>query len=174
MKNPLIELSENYEEWGEDFIRKNKKDAPDREDAFGNACLKIIEYLKGYRIRNDGKRFMVKNLKGLIIHAAKNELKLIKKNLNRFGPLDENLVKNMEKSIIIFPEEEDTIKNLQLISLKKGFAKLGKKCKEILTLFYYRRLSIKEIKVKMNYNSEGVVKERLRKCRESLRKSTKN
>jgi RNA polymerase sigma factor (sigma-70 family) len=55
------------------------------------------------------------------------------------------------------------------ILLQKGFAKLGKKCKEVLTLFYYRGFTIDEIATKLNYNNKNVVKSQKSRCIKQLK-----
>ena len=53
--------------------------------------------------------------------------------------------------------------------LRKHFSSLGSKCKELLTLFYYRGYSIHEIMAHENYNSENVVKAAKSRCMKTLR-----
>jgi RNA polymerase sigma factor (sigma-70 family) len=54
--------------------------------------------------------------------------------------------------------------NEHQILLQKGFASLGKKCKEVLTLFYYRGFTIDEIAEKLKYNNKNVVKSQKSRC----------
>ena len=53
--------------------------------------------------------------------------------------------------------------------LQKYFSALGKKCQELLTLFYYRGYTINEIMEAENYNSENVVKASKSRCMKSLK-----
>ena len=55
--------------------------------------------------------------------------------------------------------------------LQKGFASLGKKCKEVLTLFYYRGFTIDEIAKKLNYNNKNVVKSHKSRCIKQLKEN---
>ncbi|WP_347173218.1 RNA polymerase sigma factor [Polaribacter uvawellassae] len=57
------------------------------------------------------------------------------------------------------------------ISLEKGFETLGKKCKEVLTLFYYRGFTIDEIAKKLNYNNKNVVKSQKSRCIKQLKEN---
>ena len=52
---------------------------------------------------------------------------------------------------------ETTLTNEQEL-LRKYFKHLGKSCQEILKLFYYRSLSIKEIVLQTQYKDENTVK----------------
>lgn len=65
-----------------------------------------------------------------------------------------------------FLEEEPN--QLQLL-LQKGFATLGKKCKEVLTLFYYRGYTIDEISEKLNYENKNVAKSQKSRCIKQLK-----
>lgn len=53
--------------------------------------------------------------------------------------------------------------------LQKGFAELGKKCKEVLTLFYYRGYTIDEIAEKLKYENKNVVKSQKSRCIKQLK-----
>ncbi|MBM1105702.1 sigma-70 family RNA polymerase sigma factor [Aurantibacter crassamenti] len=53
--------------------------------------------------------------------------------------------------------------------LRKYFETLGKKCQELLTLFYYRGLTIQEIMETGGYNSENVVKSQKSRCMKTLK-----
>lgn len=53
--------------------------------------------------------------------------------------------------------------------LYKYFATLGKKCKELLDLFYYRGFTIKDILEHTEYNSENVIKSTKSRCMKSLK-----
>lgn len=58
--------------------------------------------------------------------------------------------------------------------LAKGFASLGKKCKEILHLFYYRGFTIDEISEKLNYENKNVVKSQKSRCIKQLKEKINN
>jgi len=53
----------------------------------------------------------------------------------------------------------------------KAIATLGAKCRRIIELFYYRRLTIAEIMKVMEYKNENVVKAHKSRCMKSLRES---
>ena len=53
--------------------------------------------------------------------------------------------------------------------LVQNLEKLGEKCRIILTLFYYKKYSIKEIMHAGNYNSENVVKSQKSRCLKTLK-----
>lgn len=53
--------------------------------------------------------------------------------------------------------------------LDKLLQQLGDSCRTLLIYFYYDQLSIKEILVKMHYNSEAALKNKKSKCMKKLR-----
>jgi len=53
--------------------------------------------------------------------------------------------------------------------LHKHFEKLGEKCKQVLTLFYYRGLSNKEIANQAGYEKDNVVKSQKSRCLKQLK-----
>ena len=64
-------------------------------------------------------------------------------------------------------EEEALTREQQL--LKQHFAGLGEQCQKLLTLFYYRGLSIKEIIKAGGYSNENVVKSAKSRCLKTLK-----
>ena len=53
--------------------------------------------------------------------------------------------------------------------LRKYFKDLGEKCRQVLTLFYYRGLNIKEIAQVAGYGNANVVKAQKSRCLKTLR-----
>ncbi|SNR17680.1 RNA polymerase sigma factor [Tenacibaculum jejuense] len=66
------------------------------------------------------------------------------------------------------PSFSDTI-NLQQRQIQKALLQLGKKCKEVLTLFYYNNLTIEEIKDYLKYDNKNVVKSQKSRCLKQLK-----
>ena len=57
--------------------------------------------------------------------------------------------------------------------LQRAFVTLGKKCKEVLTLFYYRGYTIEEICQSLNYENKNVVKSQKSRCLKQLKDKIK-
>ncbi len=55
------------------------------------------------------------------------------------------------------------------ILLRKYFKQLGEKCRQVLTLFYYRGLNIKEIAEQAGYSNINVVKAQKSRCLKTLK-----
>lgn len=62
------------------------------------------------------------------------------------------------------------LQNERQQTLLKALEELGEPCKQLLHLFYYQQLSIKEIQAKMAYKSAQVVKTQKSRCVQYLRK----
>ena len=94
----------------------------------------------------------------------------MKKNNRTINP-DFDLSVVREKETLVDPNFELDEQELttEQILLKKYFATLGKKCQELLTLFYYRGFTIKDIIETGNYTSENVVKSAKSRCMKTLR-----
>ncbi|OUS01394.1 hypothetical protein A9Q86_06305 [Flavobacteriales bacterium 33_180_T64] len=77
-----------------------------------------------------------------------------------------------------FIENEDTftfsINNDELTSEQKqlqvAFKTLGQKCKDVLTLFYYRGFDLEDIMNALNYTNKDVVKSQKSRCVKSLKR----
>ncbi len=58
--------------------------------------------------------------------------------------------------------------------LRQHFKNLGKRCQEMLTLFYYRGLTIEEITESLGYENKNVVKSQKSRCLKSLKELIKS
>ncbi len=90
---------------------------------------------------------------------------------------------NPDFDISILRPEEELIDALDLDTkkltteqelLRKHFNALGRKCKELLDLFYYRGFTIKEILELGSYNSENVIKSTKSRCLKTLKEHIKD
>lgn len=66
-------------------------------------------------------------------------------------------------------DTEPQLSEKQLL-LRKYLKELGEKCWQVLTMFYYRGLNIKEIAEQAGYANENVVKAQKSRCLKTLRK----
>lgn len=96
-------------------------------------------------------------------------------------------VRKNNKTVLDFPLEKEDY-NYRIISdsyinedtsdfqilLQKAFTNLGKKCKEVLRLFYYRGFTIEEISDKLNYKDKNVVKSQKSRCIKQLKEKINN
>lgn len=99
---------------------------------------------------------------GRKIFARQNERKKLK-----MISLEESL--NVLKQLKTMPIESESLTERQeLISVL--LPKLRLVCQDILLMFYYQKMSMKEIAIKQNYRSANVAKVMKARCMESFRK----
>lgn len=84
-----------------------------------------------------------------------------KKRINEFANIDE-----FEGEWEDYSEERQD-KDIQL--LRESIPKLGKKCQEILKLFYYKEYNLDEITQLMKYNNKNVAKSQKARCIKQLK-----
>ncbi|GAA4111560.1 hypothetical protein GCM10022393_09360 [Aquimarina addita] len=85
----------------------------------------------------------------------------------------ENTIEHKETSTIEEVFEEPQLTPEQQL-LRQHFNRLGKRCQEVLTLFYYRGLTIDEITQNLGYENKNVVKSQKSRCLKSLKELIKN
>ncbi len=61
----------------------------------------------------------------------------------------------------------------KVMALQQAFAQLGEKCRQLLTRYYYRDLSMKAIAEEMDYESADVVKSLKARCMKQLKSFVK-
>lgn len=75
---------------------------------------------------------------------------------------------NMEESgEFNWPYEEQP--GEKVLAIQQAFAQLGKKCRDLLTRYYYRDLSMKVIAEEMDYENADVVKSLKARCMKQLK-----
>lgn len=65
--------------------------------------------------------------------------------------------------------DNPTLLSQEQLLLRKYFKELGEKCRQVLTLFYYRGLTTKEIAEVAGYNSTNVAKAQKSRCLKTLK-----
>lgn len=106
------------------------------------------------------------SIKTYLFGIGKN---LLRRHLQRKGreiPLEEGFdVADMEGGTM-----KIVLQNERQRALHKALQKLGEPCRQLLELFYYKQLSMKEIQAEMAYKSVQVVKTQKSRCVQYLRK----
>lgn len=90
------------------------------------------------------------------------------KEKKRSVPFDPNLIKEDSEEPMIVEDAPEL--NPRQLKMQKHFKSLGQKCREVLTLFYYRGLTIEEITTIADYSNPNVVKAHKSRCLKTLRK----
>ncbi|MEO8934769.1 MAG: sigma-70 family RNA polymerase sigma factor [Xanthomarina sp.] len=94
----------------------------------------------------------------------------MKKNSKTINPdFDLSLIRGKEEFIDPNLEMDRDSLTTEQVLLKKHFGTLGNKCQELLTLFYYRGYSIKDILEIGEYANENVIKSAKSRCMKTLK-----
>lgn len=161
-------LKQVYVRYRPDFIAFGKtlsSSEDDSIDAYQDAIIVLQE--KAYEGKLDALRC---SLKTYLFSIGKYIL--FEKNRAKSNPVL-NVLSDDAFSTIDIEYTSVQLNNNQL-KLKKAFDKLGKKCREVLRLFYYRGFTIEEIKTHLNYDNNNVVKSQKSRCLKQLKEIIKD
>ncbi len=157
------------------------------KDIYTNNRLAFIRFAKKYPIAEediidiyqDAIIALRKNAINGKIDNLKSELKTYLFSIGKYMIFDK--IKQQKKMHLVedsssFIKNEDTFTfdiNNELTNeqkqLQAAFKTLGQKCKDVLTLFYYRGFDFEEIMNKLNYTNKDVVKSQKSRCLKSLK-----
>ena len=141
------------------FIRENSGKPEDAEDIFQEAILVLFNQIK--------KRELVLTcqLKTYFYSICRNLwLKAIKKQkIKRIDIQDKEVFVNIESSTFRSIEVNEE-KQAMLELLKQ----LGEDCQKVLMYFYYERLQMKEIAIRMSFANDQVARNKKVKCLKQL------
>ncbi|MGB1308110.1 MAG: sigma-70 family RNA polymerase sigma factor [Oceanihabitans sp.] len=148
------------------FARKYKLPEADNIDVYQDAYIVFYNNVKQGKIKE-----FTSSISTYIFGVGKYMIfDKMKKNNKTWNPdFDLSVLQEKENLLdenIEIDEKELTVEQ-QL--LKKHFSGLGKKCQELLNLFYYRGFTIKDIIATGAYTSENVVKSAKSRCMKTLR-----
>ncbi len=100
--------------------------------------------------------------KFMIFNALKQKKKTTNDNYDFLLEKNDNeLIENIEIDATLLSQEQKL--------LYEHYSNLGKKCIELLDLFYYRGYSIEDILKHTHYNSENVIKSTKSRCLKNLK-----
>lgn len=147
------------------FVLKNNGTRQEAEDIFQEGlvifCNKVNkpDFLLSCNINT----YVYSVCKLLWLDELKKKNKAIK---NDFLPLTDE---HLEGSITADIEDDKPLKQAQ-----EAVMKLGQKCKELLELFYFKKLSMKEIAKKLGFASEKGAKNQKYRCIEKAKEHLKH
>lgn len=161
--NPNQAISQLYSQhYGmlEHLILTNSGQAEDAADIIQEAMLVVVKMIRNEKFRGESslKSFLYSICKNLWI----NELRKRKSNQYR-NEHYENEKSQIDLSVV---EEIQQMENLRFVM--NLFETLGEKCKQVLTLFYFEELSMRDICEKLAFSSEQVLRNKKYKCLQSL------
>lgn len=145
-----------YYELMERLILSNSGNAEDAEDIFQEVILVFIEMVQKDKYRGEAsvKSMFYTLTRNLWITELRKRNSTSKRN--EYFEVDRDVIEQDVTDYLAYKENQKYVLDL--------FEQLGDKCKEILTLFYFEGLSMKEILAKVNYQNEQVLRNKKYKC----------
>lgn len=138
------------------FVEMNTGTKDDAADLFQEVLIILYEKIR------DKKLHISCSLKTYLYSVARNQwlkkLRDQKKNIK---------VRNFEDFIAIQEEDELPLPGLDLKNL---FNEIGEACRKLLILFYYKKKSMEEISLELNYSNADTAKNQKYKCIQRLKK----
>ncbi len=172
LHNKPKEIKELYNSHRNAFLNFGKKydlDYDDLVDIYQEAFIA----LRNHAIK--GKLATVKSsLKTYLFGIGKFMIFDLLKEKNKTTTLHTDLLSAYAHIDPIQIETETKDLTLEQQTLKTHFKKLGKKCKEVLTLFYSRGLTIDEIVECTDYTNGSVVRSQKSRCLKTLKEMIKS
>lgn len=156
-------IVEFYEQHRDEFLAYGQRFSTDRDlllSAYHDAVIIFYEKMIAHQYDSS-----VSQPKTYLFTIARYQLfNALKKQQRPTISIDQL---NIAHEITIELEKESLNAEEQL--LKTTFQQLGKKCKELLTLFYYHSCSLPVIQERMNYNNLNVVYSHKSRCLKHLK-----
>jgi RNA polymerase sigma factor (sigma-70 family) len=153
-------MYDGYYRYLENYILQNSGNADDAADIIQETFLvfiKIVEENK-YRQESGVKSFLYSIVKNLWITELRK-----RKSMGIRNEIFENTKESVSPDI-----SHSLVRNESHQLIMELFQSLGEKCKNILLLFYYENLPMKEIMEKEDFSSEQVLRNKKHKCLKSM------
>ena len=150
----------NHFEMLKSIVMKNSGNEADAEDMVQEAIIAFMNVVRSGKYRGEANvsSFLYTLTKNLWFSELKKRGSMTKRN-EVFETGRETLEKGVDETLI-------HNENLSLVSTL--FAKLGDKCKQILSLFYFEEMSMKDILEHTSYENEQVLRNKKYKCQKEL------
>ncbi len=159
------ELEIVYSTYKKPFIKFGRKYQVEEElvrDIYQDSVIILYENIRSGKLvslKSSIKTYLFAIGKHKLIQHLRHTEKAI------FLPLEE-----MDLLGEIEPYEQDD-EDEQLTLIKKGYSQLGKKCQEILRMFYYEGKKLDEIQQSLNYDAKDTLKSQKSRCLKQLKDS---
>ena len=148
-------LYKQYYTMVQHLVLKNSGTADDASDLFQEVLIVLYEKAR------DQKLNLTSSLKTFLYSVARNlwlkKLNAGKKNIR---------LENFEEFIAVETEPEENLAPV----LNKLLDEIGDACRRLLVLFYYRKKSMEEICIELNYQNADSAKNQKYKCIQRLKK----
>ena len=153
-------IYKNYYGLLENIVLSNNGNKADAEDVIQEVLVVFIEMVTKdkYRAEASIKSFLYTLTRNLWISEIRKRSSAQKRNTTYEDSRE--LIEKDISDYLVYHESQKLIMTL--------FEKLGEKCNQILTYFYYNNYSMKEILEKVSYGNEQVLRNKKYKCLKGL------
>jgi len=158
-------LEKIYLDFKTEFLLFGGKINDDREmvlDVYQDSIIALYE-----NVQNGKLTSFSSSLKTYLFSIGKFKLYKINKDDRRFTNEATDTDIDYTEDLDVFAEN---INADRVALVEEAFGKLGKKCRELLTLFYYRGFDIEEIKNEMGLENKNTAKSQKSRCLSHLKK----
>jgi RNA polymerase sigma factor (sigma-70 family) len=160
LNDAIFFIYQEYSETISSFILANSGTSQDAEDIFQETVVTFIDLIKRDKFRGDA------SIKTFLVAIARNTWFNELKKRERSGVREQLFEKSRDTN------EMDVSQYIADREVKQQFRevlnKLGEPCKQILTMFYYDNLSMKDMLKHLPYDNEQVVRNKKYKCLQHL------
>jgi RNA polymerase sigma factor (sigma-70 family) len=160
LNRAILFIYQQYSDTVSSFITNHGGSSQDADDIFQETVLAFLSSVK------DGKFRKESTVKTFLVSVAKNiwynEIKKRESSVNR-EKVFENSREQKEMDISYYIADREIKQQFrQLLN------QLDENCRNVLLLFYYENLSMKEIVERLPYENEQVVRNKKYKCLQQL------
>lgn len=166
-KETFKNLYNKYYKLIHNYVINNNGSEDDAKDVFQEAIIVIIRNIENNQVDKN-----VKFISYLYSISKYIWLKHLRKNKYLIKNNDEWNIEEVRENSYFSDTIEIIDESLEKGIFQRNFLKLGKKCQELLKLFF-QKFSLKEIAEKMGFKSENYVKKKKFLCKEELIKLIK-
>jgi RNA polymerase sigma factor (sigma-70 family) len=153
-------MYKNYFEALKIYTLQNSGTDEDAQDIFQDTLVSFIDVVKKEKFRGESsiKTFLYTINRNLWL----NELKKRGRKLERENIFEQQKDSTSNDILEKITDNESRKETLNIVD------KLGEKCKQILLAYYYENLSMKEILVQVEYETEQALRNKKSKCLKQL------
>lgn len=163
-RDGLKQIYINYKQEFFRFSSRYEMEEEVLEDIYQDAIIVLWEKAQVGKIDN-----LKCTVKTYLFSIAKYMIyDYLRKSSKIMYSLDDYVLDNYDKEVTEEMRQNGDLSPYQM-KLLANFKKLGDKCREILSLFYYRGFTIDEIMENQGYESKNVVKSQKSRCLKSLK-----
>ena len=158
-------LEKIYLEYKTEFLLFAGKIKDDHEvvlDVYQDSIIALFENIQKGKLTT-----LSSSLKTYLFSIGKFKLYKINKEEARFANESSVFGDDYSEEVDVFVQD---INSERMVLVEKALDKLGKKCRELLNLFYYRGFDLEEIKNEMGLENKNTAKSQKSRCLNQLKK----